>query len=134
MAFLFPRIYNWAMAKRLLDPWFGAHFIGEIDPDLSYHWIDSIDRAQGIFLWCPCGYGKAEFPLDGGRPHGILLPFSNPKNAPVPPDDFNRQKDGRTPRWHIFGTCLDNLSLSPSIAIGKPECWHGYITNGEITP
>lgn len=72
--------------------------------------------------------------MDGGRPHGVLLPFANPRNAPVAPDAFNRQADGRTPRWTMQGTGLDDLTLLPSVAIGKPECWHGYITRGEITP
>jgi len=118
---------------RLDDPWFDAKFIGEITEDKSYRYLDSIEGAQGIFLWCPCGHGKAEFPLDGGRPYGLLLPFRNPRGAPIAPDSFNKQEDGRTPRWDMSGDSVGNLSLSPSVSTGKPECWHGYIQNGGIT-
>ncbi len=122
------------MEKRLLDPWFGAHFITEIEEGGSYRWTDSIEGAQGIFFWCPCGHGKGEYPIEGGRPHGVLLPFKNPRNAPVPPDSFNLQSDGRTPRWTMTGNGLEDLTLTPSVAIGKPECWHGYITGGGVLP
>lgn len=133
--FYFPRLYNWDMLKaRLEDPWFGAHFIGEVEENGSYRWIDSIEGAQGIFFWCPCGFGKPQFQdPDGGRPHGVLLPFSNPRGAPVAPDSFNRQAASHTPRWAMEGTEIADLTLSPSVAIGKPECWHGYIKAGEVT-
>lgn len=121
------------MMPKLTDPWFDAKFIGEIEESKSYRYLDGIEGAQGLFLWCPCGYGKAEFPLDGGRPHGLLLPFRNPRGAPVPPDSFNRQQDGRTPRWEMSGSGLHDLTLQPSVATGKPECWHGYITAGAIS-
>lgn len=119
------------MAK-LSDPWFDAKFIGEVEDRGAFRFQDSIEGAQGLFLWCPCGYGKPEFPVDGGRPHGITLPFSNPRNAPVPPDSFNRQKDGHAPRWDMAGNGIADLTLTPSVAIGRPECWHGYITAGEV--
>jgi hypothetical protein len=120
------------MGIPLNDPWFDAKFLGEIEESQACRYLDGIEGAQGIFLWCPCGYGKPEFPLDGGRPHGLMLPFRNPRNAPVPPDSFNRQADGRTPRWEMSGSGLADLTMTPSIAIGKPECWHGYITQGQI--
>ncbi len=33
----------------------------------------------------------------------------------------------------MTGTDLDDLTLTPSIANGNPECWHGHITLGAIT-
>ncbi len=125
------------MIARLDDPWFDAEFIGKVSPDSqSYSRIPSIDGAQGVFFWCPCGYGKPEFPLDGGRPHGCLVVFSNPRNAPEVPPGFgpHSRKDTKThPRWHMSGSSIHDLSTEPSIAIGDPECWHGYLTNGEVT-
>lgn len=135
------------MAKRLTDPWFEAEFFGQIRAD-GRAWRRqgaAIEGAQGLFLWCPCGYGALDadgqerYPLDlslnKGRPHGLLVPFSNPRNAPpVPPDYGPVAHDGSHPRWTMTGTGLHDLSLTPSIAVGEPECWHGYITKGEVTP
>lgn len=33
-------------------------------------------------------------------------------------------------RWVVSGTGLDDLTLSPSIAL---SCWHGFVTKGEVT-
>jgi hypothetical protein len=127
---------------RLTDPWFDAQFYGEInDADRSHRYLPSIEGAQGLFLWCPCGYGKAEFPLDGGRPHGVMVPFSNPRNAPLCPPDHGphsaRDPSAPHPRWVMTGTSLEDLSTQPSIQVGSASdntaCWHGYITNGEVT-
>lgn len=122
---------------RLADPWFDAHFIGEVSADgKQYRKIETINGAQGLLLWCPCGYGKAEFPLEGGRPHGVLVVFSNPRNAPVPPADFgphSKSDPNVHPRWTMSGNAIEDLTLTPSVDVGKPSCWHGHITNGEVT-
>lgn len=120
---------------RLTDPWFGAEFYGEVGAD-GHRGLPSIEGAQGLFLWCPCGYGKAQYPLGGERPHGVMVPFSNPRNAPALPPDHgpcSSQDPNHHPRWSMTGTGLDDLSTQPSVAVGKPQCWHGYITNGEVT-
>lgn len=123
------------MKTRLSEPWFDAKFIGEIEENGSYRYLDSIDGAQGVFLWCPCGRRDPKYQdPDGGRPHGLLLPFHNPRNAPLAPDSFNRQANGKTPRWVMTGTGITDLCLTPSISIGKPQCWHGFVTNGEVKP
>ncbi len=121
---------------KLNDEWFEAKFYGEISADgKSMRYLDSIDGAQGLFLWCPCGYGKPEFPLNAGRPHGVLIPFVNPRNAPPVPADHGpvNKTDGKTrPRWTMSGTGLHDLTITPSVDVGKDSCWHGFITNGEI--
>jgi len=121
-------------AMLLTDPWFEAEFFGNVTPERSYRRQGGeIEGAQGVFLWCPCGYGKPEYPLDNGRPHGILVPFSNPRNAPLIPENFGPVgRDGKHPRWAMSGTGLHDLTVTPSIAVGNPECWHGYITAGEV--
>jgi hypothetical protein len=30
------------------------------------------------------------------------------------------------------GTGLSDLTLSPSVDVGEPSCWHGFIRNGEV--
>jgi hypothetical protein len=91
-----------------------------------------VEGAQGLWLWCPCGYGKPEYPLDGPRPHAIIVPFKNPQNAPpVPANHGPTSRDGsHHPRWTMSGTGLGDLTLSPSIDVGTPSCWHGHVVNG----
>lgn len=135
------------MNARLIDPWFEAEFYGRLTPTSSF-WRQggTIEGAQGLFLWCPCGYGvldehgQEKYPLDvslnKGRPHGVIVPFANPRNAPPCPADHGPvSSDGKThPRWTMTGSGLQDLTLTPSIAVGgAPECWHGYITNGVVT-
>lgn len=139
------------LPARLTDPWFDAEFYGEVAPSgtLRLKHEDGSPMAfaesQGLFLWCPCGYGlldkdgKERYPLDLsrnlGRPHGLLVPFANPPSGvQLPADHGPLSRDGAShPRWTVSGTGLLDLTLTPSIAVGKDrECWHGFITTGEV--
>jgi hypothetical protein len=121
------------MIARLDDPWFDAAFLAETTAT-GHREIDTLEGADGVFFWCPCGYGKPEFPLGGGRPHGVIVSFANPRGAPVaPPDAGSQSRNGGPSRWQMSGDGLVNLTLSPSIAVGTPECWHGFIQNGIVT-
>lgn len=141
-----------SLPERLTHPWFEAVFYGEANPRGGfrlYHDDGSpltFSESQGLFLWCPCGYGvldsegKELYPLDlslnRGRPHGILVPFANPPcGIPLPPDHGPVSNDGAShPRWVVSGSGLGDLTLAPSILVGKnPSCWHGFIRNGVIT-
>lgn len=122
------------MTVKLIDPWFDSEFYGDAT-DYSYRLQGpELDGAQGLFLWCPCGFGKPEFPLEGPRPHAILVPFANPRSAPVAPGGHGpTSRDGsHRPRWTVSGTGLEDLTLSPSIDVGTPSCWHGHVRNGEV--
>jgi hypothetical protein len=129
----------------LTDPWFEAEFYGRCfedepcsDPEclgMANPHVHSghsrqgaeIDGAQGIFLYCPCAFGT-------DKAHGLLIPFSNPRNAPpVPPGHGPQSRGGGSrPRWQMSGSGLGDLTLTPSIAVGNPECWHGFITGGVV--
>jgi hypothetical protein len=140
-----------SLPARLTDPWFEAEFYGEVSAESwSQNHADGspikFSESQGLFLWCPCGYGlldkdgKERYPLDlslnRGRPHGVIVPFANPPSGiPLPADHGPVSRDGKThPRWTVSGTGLHDLTVTPSIAVGKnPECWHGFIRNGEVT-
>ena len=126
------------MIAKLTDPWFDAQFYGNVSADARSHRNQggNIEGAQGLFLWCPCGWMKPEFPVDGARPHGVLIPFANPRNAPPCPPNHgptNKNEGKDRPRWQMSGTGLHDLTLQPSIDVGDPTCWHGYITNGEVS-
>jgi hypothetical protein len=134
----------------LTDPWFEAHFYGYVEEGSWRIAHDGgaplrFEEAQGLFLWCPCGYGQREkdgslkYPLDlslnHGRPHGLIVPFSNPPSGiPLPAGHGPIGRDGKTrPRWTVSGSGLNDLTITPSIAVGKdPECWHGFITAGKV--
>ena len=123
------------MTARLTDPWFEAEFYGDVKPEGGFtRRGPDLVGSQGLMLWCPCGFGKVAYPLDGGRPHMILVPFRNPSGAPVAPDAHGPHNGGKPVRWLVSGTGLADLTITPSVAVGKPECWHGFITNGEVTP
>jgi hypothetical protein len=136
----------------LIDPWFDAGFIRDAQEDGGYrvHHENGepikFSEAQGLYLWCPCGYGardkdgSLEFPLDlslnHGRPHGLLIPFSNPPSGIAVPANFGPvdKNTGTThPRWQVVsGSGLSDLTLAPSIDVGKPSCWHGFIQSGVV--
>jgi hypothetical protein len=124
------------MIARLTDPWFKAWFYGNVQAadangrGESFHRQPTIDGAQGIVLYCPCGYGKPD-----EHAHDLLIPFANPRNAPPCPESHGPfSRDGKTrPRWTMTGTGLDDLTLTPSVDVGKTSCWHGFITDGVVT-
>lgn len=140
------------MIAKLNDPWFEAHFIYDARRDGKYriHHPDGtptkFKESQGLFLWCPCGYdtkdkdGNLKYPLDLslnlGRPHGVLIVFSNPPSGIIPPTNFGpkSKRDKSThPRWSVTGSSLTDLTLSPSVDVGEPSCWHGFIQNGVVS-
>lgn len=72
----------------------------------------TLAEAQGITFDCPrCKSG-----------HWIGIWFAD-KGAPEEAEPL--------PRWKVSGTGYDDLTVSPSVDAG-PDCWHGFITNGEI--
>ena len=122
------------MSARLTDPWFEATFLTETTAK-GHRECDTLEDADGVQFWCPCGFGKPDYPIDGARPHGVIVSFGNPRRVPVPPPDAGSQsRNGGPSRWTVSGTGLHDLTLSPSVAVGTPECWHGWITNGEVAP
>lgn len=129
---------------RLTDSWFDAAFIGRIDP-VTLGYSSNFDsrqpehaipfaEAQALILWCPCGYGHPKYPIDGGRPHAIIVPFRD-RGVPDNYGPIGRDKKTR-PQWGVSGTSLDDLVITPSIDAGEPSCWHGHIglrVPGDIT-
>jgi hypothetical protein len=90
----------------------------------SYRRTDNFTEAQGILFACPFCYRKNNG-LVGT--HMILIYFAD-RGAPPECEPL--------PRWTVAGgTGLNDLTLVPSINLqneGRPDEWHGWITNGEI--
>ena len=84
--------------------------------------VRSLAEAQAIELECPkC------------RGHHVLVAFAG---RGVLDHQGSRNSAGQPTRWQIVsGTGLSDLTLSPSIDCtpSNPNCWHGFITNGEAT-
>jgi len=117
----------------LTDPWFEAQFVCNTTAE-GHTYADALEGSDGIQFWCPCGYGKPEYPLAGARPHAVHVSFANPRGCdPAPLDAGSRSRQGGPSRWEIRdGTGLEDLTLHPSIAVGTPECWHGFIQQGQV--
>jgi hypothetical protein len=86
---------------------------------------NELNNAHGIRFICP-----KSFLLHNGKigAHMIQIYFSG---SPIP-DSIGLNKDGKSVRWSVSGSSLDDLSLSPSILEQDSSCgWHGFIgTNG----
>lgn len=84
--------------------------------------VDALSDAQGVMLNCPkC------------RNHMVQIAFAG---RGVADHHGLRSSDGSPTRWTVVsGTALDDLTLTPSIDCtpSNPNCWHGFITNGEAT-
>jgi len=95
--------------------------------DLNPRWIgrdgtftpDASDGGCGVAFDCP-----------GCRKHTIAVHFDKPL-------DGGRARSTRS--WDRTGETFDTLTLTPSIlesisngAGALIECWHGFVTNGEI--
>lgn len=101
---------------------------GGFDTD-CLHDLKTLADAQGIWFDCP----KCTVANNGPTgTHGVLVWFEG-RGAP---ERLGRNKDGQTVRWVVSGTNMDDLKLSPSIALQGGCNWHGFIGKdipGEVT-
>jgi hypothetical protein len=73
-------------------------------------------EAVGIEFDCPCGCV-----------HRVYVSFANPVDGLGPVYAAGNN-------WQRTGDTFDTLTLSPSIQRILPnKCWHGHVTNGEVT-
>lgn len=80
---------------------------------------DEINGSNALFFECPCGT------------HSLVIAFE-PTGGGAPAQQVGLSRNGG--RWQRTGDTLDTLTLRPSIAVGSSsrECWHGFITDGEV--
>lgn len=95
--------------------------------DLEPRWLGGTYSGPSRF---GCGI-TFECPVH--RTHRLGVKFANPLDGGDPlPDEVGAH------RWQRTGETFETLTLSPSIdasattQYGGP-CWHGFITNGEVT-
>lgn len=94
--------------------------LSELHPDW-YGWHGEAGRI-GVTFDCPVH-------LLG---HRVYVPFANPLEG---------RPEVRNHLWQRVGETFETLTLTPSVNYqlydnGQPRdptCWHGFITNGEVT-
>jgi hypothetical protein len=92
--------------------------------------VERFEDAQGIRFLCPLCFEKNNGAVGT---HSIQITF---EDRGVP-DEFGTHNDAGNPvRWKVVegSTCIDDLKLSPSIALLSGCKWHGYIGNNEVPP
>jgi hypothetical protein len=81
--------------------------------------VDTLAEAEGILFLCPHCFRQNSGPVGT---HSVLVWFEG-KGAPPSWHPL--------PRWQVSGTGYNDLTINPSIL--NHGCWHGFVTNGEIT-
>jgi hypothetical protein len=98
-----------------------AELVTLIEPT-GWKAAEDVASASGLIMLCPGCFEK-----NGGAvgTHSALLWF----RARAVPTHLQPGPG----RWYATGTSIENLSLTPSVVIGDPACWHGWIRAGETT-
>jgi Family of unknown function (DUF6527) len=102
-------------------------FVRGVDkPADLFRRVETLAEAHGVRFICP-----KSFATHGGvaGAHTTQVFF---EGSPVP-SQIGVNKNGKTVRWHVSGTSLDDLTLSPSIQEEDGVCqWHGFVRNGDV--
>lgn len=118
----------------LTDPWFEAKFVTDFKENgshRSHHDDDSplsFSESQGVQFYCPCRFGQTE------GAHCVLVLFANPPcDVASPANSGPASRDGKShPRWTVSGSGLHDLTLAPSVDVGDPSWWHGFVQAGIV--
>lgn len=111
--------------------WVGAGGAGIFNADMT----PAPERhGVGLSFDCPCPACTAQRTGDEDADFRLrhFVAFTNPLDGGEPFDS----SPGR-PHWTRVGETFEGLTVTPSILsmVEKGGCgWHGWITNGEVTP
>jgi hypothetical protein len=84
--------------------------------------VSTLAEAQGLRMTCPVC-----------RDHGLAPAFAG---RGVRDHQGSHDRNGKPSRWQVSGTGYHDLTLIPSVDLTgprSPNCWHGWIKNGEVT-
>jgi hypothetical protein len=102
--------------------------------DLFRH-VDTVAEADGVRFLCPNSYAKNNGPVGT---HSVYIFF---QGTQAPDRVCGKNKEGQPVRWKVEdgSTCLDDLSLTPSILEQDDErpperrcSWHGFVGSNGI--
>ena len=86
--------------------------------------VPTLPEAQGVRFECP------KCTAAGGQIHSCVVTF---EGRGVAPEQGCHNKEGKPTRWNVSGNGLHDLTTTPSVLLEGGCCWHGFITNGEVT-
>jgi|SRR5580765_4673043 len=100
----------------------------------EFHKVNTVAEADQVSFLCPLCYAK-----NGGNKgtHSVMVTFAG-RN--VPDDSGSRDSTGKPSRWNASGTSINDLVLTPSIALdasrkAEEGChWHGFVGSNGIPP
>lgn len=96
--------------------------------------VETVAEADHVNFLCPLCFEK------NGGPAGTHKVMVTLAGREVPEEAGSRDSTGKPSRWSASGTGIDDLVLTPSIALdaGRPEgagChWHGFVGSSGIPP
>lgn len=88
----------------------------------EYNNVETVAEAHGVRFDCPKCHSASG--------HGVLVGFEG-RN---PPEPLSRGANGQPTQWHVSGTGLDDLVLSPSIQLLGGCNWHGFVGMSGVPP
>jgi hypothetical protein len=94
-----------------------------------FYYVDSLEEADGIGFLCPKCFDENKGAVGT---HGLHIYFKF-KGRKVP-DRIGLNGEGKTVRWAVSGTGLDDLVLTPSILLLYRCAWHGFVGSSGIPP
>jgi hypothetical protein len=100
----------------------------------EFHPVETVSEADEVVFLCPLCFAKNNGAVGT---HSVFVSFA----ARNTPDEAgSRDAEGKPSRWTASGQTIDDLVLTPSIALDvkrKPEegChWHGFVGSNGIPP
>lgn len=97
--------------------------------------VATLAEADQIDFLCPLCFEKNGGPVGT---HMVMVSFAG---RDIPDEAGSRGTDGKPTRWAVSGTGLDDLVLTPSIALNQSApaesnvCrWHGFVGSSGIPP
>ena len=88
--------------------------------------VKELKQADSVWFLCPKCFEQNKGPVGT---HSIRIDFHG-RNVP---DEYAMHNDRKEPvRWHVSGTGLSDLTLSPSILLLGGCNWHGFVREGQI--
>ena len=88
--------------------------------------VEWLGGAQGVTFLCPKCFAANRGSVGT---HWCEVTFAG---RGVLPDQGSHNAAGEPVRWHVSGTGLADLTLSPSILLQGGCNWHGHIERGEV--
>lgn len=102
--------------------------------DLDSRLVGSLQDGR-LYFDCP-------FPACQAKgPHRVVVTVSaapyHERDPRTNEAQFADRKSGKVKVWQAAGEYPQTVTLSPSVHLvddnGQTTCWHGFITNGEVT-